>query len=104
MGLNFNYNFPTLLEGKTLSNYSLNLGVKYTMFHNKLLTSLNIYNLFRSDMLRDRITTQNITQSYNQYYDTQSVRLSISYKLGNKTLKVEEREGSNAEEKARTGN
>jgi hypothetical protein len=102
--ISFNYNFPTYsIIGKSLYNYSLDAGLKYVMLQNKLIVSLNAFNILRSDIIRFRNTSQNIAQSYNQYYDTQSIRLSVFYKFGNKKISVKEREGSNTEEKGRTG-
>ena len=103
--INFDYSFPSFFaESITLSNYSFDMGLKYTMLNKKLIASLNAYNIFRTDLVRNRVNSQNIAQSYNQYYDTQSIKLSISYKFGNKTISVKERVGSNTDEKGRTGN
>jgi hypothetical protein len=100
--ISFNYNFPTYEQpGKVLSNYNLDASMKYMMLQNKLSATLSVNNIFRSDIMRFRKTTQNIYQSYNQYYDTQSVILSITYKFGNNNLKITERKGSNIDEKNR---
>lgn len=100
--ISFNYNFPTYEQpGKVLSNYSLDASMKYLMLQNKLSATLSVNNIFKSDIMRFRKTTQNIYQSYNQYYDTQSIRLSVSYKFGNNNLKITERKGSNIDEKNR---
>ena len=68
-----------------------------------LKISARANDIFRTERDRYISTVNGVRQEGNDYYDNQSVQLSISYKFGNKTLKVKQREIGNEEEQKRTG-
>ena len=89
----FNYN----------SSSSLDIGIKYLVLDKKLTLSLMAYDIFKTDVMTITTNVQNIPQSFKQYYDSQSIRFSLSYKFGNSKISVNKRQTSNAEEANRSG-
>ena len=85
------------------SSSSLDIGFKYLVLDKKLTLSLMAYDIFKTDLNTLSTNRQNIPQSYRQYYDTQSIRLSVSYKFGNSKINVNKRQTSNSEESSRSG-
>jgi outer membrane receptor protein involved in Fe transport len=80
---------------------SFSLALKYAILDKKLQFSLYANNIFGSDRMIAHNTSQGIYQSFKQYYDSQFIRFSISYKFGNNKVNIQNRESSNQEEKNR---
>ena len=85
------------------SSSSLDIGFKYLVLDKKLTLSLMMYDIFKTDVMTITTNVQNIPQSFKQYYDSQSIRFSLSYKFGNSKISVNKRQTSNAEEANRSG-
>lgn len=85
------------------SSSSLDIGFKYLAMDKKLTLSLMAYDIFKTDLSTLSTNVQNISQSFRQYYDSQSIRFSVSYKFGNSKINVSKRQTSNAEEANRSG-
>ena len=101
--LNYSYYFPSTFAESTSSSYSsLDLSCKYAMLKNKLNITVLLNNILNSDRAILQDVTQGVNQSFNQYYDTRLIRLSLSYKFGNSTISLETKEGGNEEEKKRS--
>jgi outer membrane receptor protein involved in Fe transport len=101
--LNYSYYFPSTFGESTTSNYSsLDVSCKYAMLKNKLNITVLLNNILNSDRAILQDVTQGVNQSFNQYYDTRLIRLSLSYKFGNSTISLETKEGGNEEEKKRS--
>lgn len=99
--LSYEYYYPTKTQESKIDAYStLGIGMKLLLLNKQLQIALNFNNILGSDRAKISNTTQGIYQTFKQYYDTQNIRLSLSYKLGGKT-KVEQHEGGNQEEKNR---
>ncbi len=103
--LNYNYEFKSQYENSTALPFSsLDIGIKYQLFDKKLQLSLLYNNILFSDRVRINEKFQEVKTSYKNYYDTQNVRFTITYKFGNSTININSRSGSNDEEKNRVGN
>jgi outer membrane receptor protein involved in Fe transport len=103
--LAYEYNFPARSQEMTISNYSnFRLAMRYALLNNKLRISFFANDIFKTNPYTLSNTTQNISQSFRQYYDSQSFRISLSYKFGNDKISVQKREFGNQDEKNRTGN
>jgi len=84
--------------------WALNLGLKYAMLNNKLQISLYANDIFYTSDRIMKSVVSGIDQSFHQTYDSQYLRLTISFKFGSDKVNVRSREGSNTEEKRRAGN
>ncbi len=100
--LTYEYNYPTIFnENRTEEYSSLVIGLKILLYQKKLQIALNANNILGTDRIKTSNITQGIFQTFRQYYDTQYVRLSLSYKFGNKNLNANKKNTSNEEEKRR---
>lgn len=102
--VNFRYSFAgSTREFTSTPEYYLDLGLKYLALDKKLTIGLTFEDIFKKDFNTMRSETQGIKQSFTQYYDTQLVRLSLSYRFGNSKINVYQRQTSNQEESSRGG-
>lgn len=83
------------------ANANVTVGIKFLLLDKKLQCSLNANNILGTDRVLLSNTTQNVFQTFKQYYDTQYVRFSMSYSFGNKNITVKKQSTSNEEEKIR---
>lgn len=101
--LTYEYNFPTLFNENKIEEYSsLGIGLKLLLNRKKLQIAINANNILGTDRIKTSNTTQGVYQTFKQYYDTQYIRLSLSYKFGNKDISGDKRRTSNDEEKGRS--
>jgi len=101
--LTYEYNYPTIFNENRSEAYSnLGIGLKLLYFEKQLQIAVTANNILGSDRVKTSNITQGINQSFRQYYDTQFVRLSLSYKFGNKNLSIGKKATGNEEEKSRT--
>ena len=91
-------------EGYMDPVWNLDMGLKYAFLNNKLQLSLYASDIFYSGDRTFHSLLSGIKQSFHQTYDSQYLRLTVSYKFGNDKISVQSREGSNTEEKRRAGN
>lgn len=100
--LTYHYDFPNKYAYDTREGRSyMNLGFKYSMLDKKLQMNLLFRDIFRSYKTVGTRSTQEALYTFNIYNDSQSVRLSINYTFGNKSIKVNQREAGNTEESNR---
>ncbi|MFK7049708.1 hypothetical protein FLACOL_02622 [Flavobacterium columnare] len=98
----FWYSFPNKTGEYLITSCSrLDLSIKHLMFNKKLTGTLSFQNIFKSDNAKLKNTVQGVDQSFWQYYDTQLIKLSLSYKIGGKTT-IEKHKGGNDDEKGRS--
>lgn len=86
---------------KAGANANVTAGIKLSLLDKKLQCVLNANNILGTDRMLLSNTTQNVFQTFMQYYDTQYVMLSVSYSFGNKNIKLNQQQTSNEEEKGR---
>ena len=102
--VNFRYSFASKVrEYRSTPEYYVDLGFKYLAFDKKLTIGLAFEDIFNRDFNTMRSEIQGVKQSFTQYYDTQLVRLSLSYRFGNSKINVSQRQTSNQEESGRGG-
>ncbi len=101
--LYYEYNYPSKSGYGTSSPMStLNIGFKYLAIDKKLTIGINFEDIFRKSFMTYENNSSNIHQTFQQYYDTRLIRLSLTYKLGNSKMNVKKREGGNEEERRRS--
>lgn len=81
---------------------SLDISFKHFYLDKKLQLTLVFTNILKSDRVTMSYISNNINQSFRQYYDSQSVRFALLYKLGNNKANVKQRKLGNQEELQRT--
>lgn len=98
----YNYTYPSIQRESRISDfYNLSIGVKASLFKKNLQLAVFANNILRSDIEKINSISGNVSQSFKQYYDTQYIRLSLSYKFGNKNISGSKRKTSNEDEKGR---
>lgn len=105
MGLNYWYSFPGvngIFDTKAAS--SLSLSLQYLLLDKNLNITLRGNDLFKSSAERTTTTVNGVFQTARYYYDSRAFQLSVSYKFGNKDIKVKKHKTGNTDEKGRTGN
>lgn len=100
---NFWYAFPGVYDIYTTSATSnLDLSLKFFFLDKDLQLGLNAYDVFRGQRVRVEGITNDVNVSFRNYYDTQSFRISLLYKFGNKKIRVARKKFGNQDEKDRT--
>ena len=89
------------IGNKASANANVSAGIKLSLLDKKLQCALNANNILGTDRMLLSNTTQNVFQTFKQYYDTQYIRFSMSYSLGNRNIAVKKQSSSNEEEKGR---
>lgn len=80
----------------------LNLGLKSSFLQKKLQASIVFNDVFNTASLNNLISEVNgVKNVYDQNYNSQHVRLSVSYSFGNKKVKVNDRGFGNDDERNR---
>ena len=97
------YNFKGVSDLDKSNAYSqLDTSLKYLALDKKLLISLNVNDILKTNKPIYTSFTNNTRIDYKNYYDLRSFRITISYAFGNKNIDVERKELGNKEEKERT--
>jgi len=100
--INFSYNAPGFsIFNETTSQYRLDAGLRYSLRDKGWNFVLYGSDLFKSSFIYASSTINNTPQTRSIYYDDRTIRLSVSYKFGNRKLGVALRESGNEEEKDR---
>jgi outer membrane receptor protein involved in Fe transport len=68
-------------QGEELARSSVDLGLKKTIWDKKGEITLSASDLFNNFGLRQRITGEGFTALYENYYETQIIRLGMKYKF-----------------------
>jgi hypothetical protein len=100
--LGFYYEFPYLMAYTNMNAecYAY-AGIKMLLLKEKLTLSLTANDIFKTDHAKCTIISNNIKYVADNIGDTRYLRLSVSYKFGNKLIRTEKRNVSNEEERAR---
>jgi len=97
------YEFPYLAAYNRIDAlWILNAGIKLQLFNEKMTISLTSNDILRTNHSKSSVTSNNIRYIYDNYGDTQNIRLFVSYKLGNRNLRTTKHNISNTEEQGRT--
>lgn len=101
--LGFYYEFPFLSAlGKTDARCYLYSGIRSHLFNENLTLSLTANDIFKSNHSKLTLKSNGIKYVYDNIPDSRYVRLSISYKIGNKKIQSEQRNIGNKEERGRS--
>jgi len=100
--LTFWYQFSSV-EGLQISNgrYNLNAGTKLLLLKKHVQLTLGITDVLKSNQYRYTLLVNHIKQSYENYYDSRQLRLSVRYVFGNDKARQQTRQTGNAEETKR---
>ena len=90
------------VETEKLLQQNLDLSLKFFFLNKDLQLGLNAYDVFRGQRVRVEGITNDVNVSFRNYYDTQSFRISLMYKFGNKKILVARKKFENQDEKDRT--
>lgn len=80
---------------------NLDLGLKFSMLDKKLNCTLAVNDIFRRRATSVNTNTNNIDQTYYNYFDTRSFKIGLNYSFGNKKIKVKQRNSGNEDEQNR---
>jgi len=75
-----------LMYFSTSEMISLDLGLKFSILDKKLNCAVAVNDILRRKAVDVNTKTNGIDQTYNNYYDTQSVKISLNYSFGNKKI------------------
>jgi len=85
------------------SYYSLDFGFKALLMHKRLTLGFSVTDVLRSNKVYFNSLINNMRQNYGGYSDTQSIRVSLTYKFGKSLSKRTRNSMSNDAEKNRVG-
>lgn len=86
--LNYSHNFPYHIGVTYDENYAnFSAGLKGAFINNNLIINIYANDIFKQDLVKRRKVSSSSIQSYNNYYDSRYIRVSITYKWGNSQLK-----------------
>lgn len=101
--LGYYYTFPMKSQISERTGYgSMNVGFKANL-NNRINLSISINDILGTEKYLVTTYSNGIKQEYKNYWDNRQFRLSISYILGNKKIKVKNKNSSNQEEISRSG-
>lgn len=83
---------------------SLSSSLKVLLFNKKVTVGLSGNDLLRTQLATMKLSSNGIQAQYRNYFDARQVRLSVSYKFGNKNISVKKRDFGNQEDRSRSGN
>lgn len=103
--LTYWYDLPSKsLERSYEETSSLNISFKHFFIEKKMQATLIFNNIFKSDNQQSSYVYNGVFQSFNQYYDTSSIRFSLTYTFGNNKPSTKKRNLSGLDELSRTNN
>ena len=99
------YNFPGSADLAENTSFSqLDIALKFLLLKNKLTVAISGNDILYTNRPVYTLYSNDIKVEYRNYYDDRSLRISLSYKFGNTTVHVDEREIGNSDERNRIGN
>jgi len=102
LNVGFFYEFPYLAAYNRIDALcSLYAGIKLQLFNENMTISLTSNDILRTNHSKSNVISNNIRYIYDNYGDTQNIRLFVSYKLGNRNLRTNRHSRSNTEEQER---
>ena len=105
LGTDFFLQFPTSGNLYSTKQYnSLDISYKYLLLEKQLVIGLALTDVFSSNRPQYAEVVNGIKTEYINYYDNRTMRLSMSYKFGNKKIRVKRRRFGNVDERKRNVN
>ena len=99
------YSFPGVYEiYETSSSSSVDLSFKFFFLQRDLQLTVTGSDLFRGQIVEATAFSNGVRTTFENYYDSRRLRVSLRYNFGNKKINVSSKDFGNEEEKGRTGN
>ncbi|SEM61473.1 Outer membrane receptor proteins, mostly Fe transport [Chitinophaga rupis] len=103
--INFWYQAPEYsLLYKYRSRANLDLALRYSLLKNSIQLSFVVQDILKTARNYSTVYTDGIRQVYYDYSDNRLLRISATYKFGNKKINIEKKSFGNDEEKERANN
>lgn len=100
--INFYYQFPEVDGIDYLGDYySLGMGFRLKLFHEKVSLNCRVIDLLRSDITKVKSTINTIEQRNVRYWDARQLFISLNYNFGKSKLSRNQREATNDDERNR---
>nr|WP_315034202.1 TonB-dependent receptor [uncultured Chryseobacterium sp.] len=81
--VNFAHTLPGKESNTTSKNFTnLTLGSRFNVFENKLTINIRASDILKGTISKGNLAYENFNQGYNNYYDNQSLSISVSYNFG----------------------
>ena len=101
--LNFWYSSPGVSGVDIITeSYAVDMGLKWLFLEKDLQIKLVFSDVFRTSQGAIISVVNAINQEYRNYYDNRQLRISATYRFGNKKLRSKRKQFSNEEERRRT--
>jgi hypothetical protein len=101
-GLDINYQSPFLINIVNLKEvYFFNMSFRYLLLDKNLQIGVVFNDLFRTQKDRSSSFSNNTTVISSNYYDNQTFSLSVLYRIGNRKVKVQQKQNNNGDESDR---
>ena len=102
LNVGFYYELPHLDAYSNVEAYGyVYAGIRARLLKDNLTLALTVNDLFKTNHARQTVLSNDIRYVYDDLPDSRYVRLSISYKFGNKQIWTEKRNVGNEEERGR---
>ncbi|APQ17274.1 TonB-dependent receptor domain-containing protein [Maribacter hydrothermalis] len=75
------YSDKNIPQGKELSRYSVDLGFKKSLWNKKAELTFSATDIFNRFGIRQEVTNEGFTATYQNYFETQLFRLGLKYKI-----------------------
>ncbi|KAA1244090.1 outer membrane beta-barrel family protein [Aquimarina sp. RZ0] len=85
-------------------SYNLDLGLKAWFLDKKILASLAITDILRTNQSIIKTTVNSVKQAYQNYYDRRQLRIALTYNFKNNRIRSRTKKFSNEEERNRANN
>ncbi|OSY88465.1 hypothetical protein WH52_06845 [Tenacibaculum holothuriorum] len=83
---------------------SLDLGLKFSLLDKKLNCTISVNDILKRKATSVNTKTNGIDQTYYNYFDTRSFKISLNYSFGNRKIKIKRRNSGNQDEQNRAKN
>lgn len=88
LNFGFYYELPYISSySKVASNYYFYMGVRTNLLENRLSLSLNVNDIFKTYHMCETMTSNDVRYKYDNRSDTRYLQFSVSYKIGNSSIR-----------------
>ncbi len=88
LNFGFYYELPYISSySKVASNYYFYMGVRTNLLENRLSLSLNVNDIFKTYRMCETMTSNDVRYKYDNRFDTRYLQFSVSYKIGNSSIR-----------------
>lgn len=88
LNFGFYYELPYISSySKVASNYYFYMGVRTNLLENRLSLSLNVNDIFKTYRMCETMTSNDVRYKYDNRSDTRYLQFSVSYRIGNSSIR-----------------